>query len=285
VRNSLAVMLVILGALLCFPASLALWEQRTLANEREFVALGQDIIDEEPVQAALARAIGEQIAGFSGVSSVTIRSARIPIDQIALESVRALAGTQAADAALRGVYMTSRRLARIDDQTVQVEGNDLVIDLRETLRNVLDVADDEEPLLQGIALPQNAGRIRITNAKDVALVLDAWRAIDAAAPVLIVLPLVPFVIALIVASGRGFVLFLIGASVAAGAAIRIFLLRGPVDSLLEDLIAGDSVYGDAGFAVYGRIVASYTALDVIVLAGGIVVAVVGLLTSVVMARR
>jgi len=67
--------------------------------------------------------------------------------------------------------------------------------------------------------------------------------------------------------------------------VRIFLLQGPLDSLLEDLITGDSVYGEAGFAVYSRIVASYARQEVIVLIGGVVVAVVGFAMSVGMAAR
>ena len=68
-RNSFAVMLVIIGALLCFPASVALWEQRTLADEEPFVKLGQDIIDEEPVQSGIAKAIADQIRSFGGIDS------------------------------------------------------------------------------------------------------------------------------------------------------------------------------------------------------------------------
>jgi hypothetical protein len=100
-----------------------------------------------------------------------------------------------------------------------------------------------------------------------------------------VLPLIPFVLALIIASGRGFTLFLIGAAIAGGAALRIFVMQGPLDKLLEDLITGDSVYGDAGFAVYSRIVASYARQEVTVLIGGVVVAVVGFGMSVLMAAR
>jgi hypothetical protein len=279
-RNSFAVMLVIIGALLCFPASVALWEQRTLADEGPFVELGQDIIDEGPVQSAIARVLGEQVTKFAGVEAVTIRSVKVSIESIALEAVKSLAGSEAADAALRGTYHVSRQLADLEKDTVQTDGDDLVIDLRPTVRSVLEQADDEEPLLQGLVLPQNVGLITITEGRQAGVALDAWRFFDKAAPVLIVLPLILFVLAVIVASGRGFMLFLIGAAIAGGAALRIFMLQGPLDSLLEDLITGDSVYGDAGFAVYGRIVASYARQEVMVIIGGVVVAVVGLGTSV-----
>jgi hypothetical protein len=284
-RNAFAVTLVVLGALLCFPASAALWEQRTLASEAEFVALGRDIYKEPPVQDAIGKAIADEIAKYAGVRTVTVRTVRVDIEDIAFEVVKSFEGSEVVDVALKGVYETSRRLADIEDETVQREGDNLVIDLRPTLRSVIERADDEEPLLQSLGLPEDAGLITIADAKNAGIALDAWRAIDTAAPFLIVLPLVPFAIALIVASGRGFILFLIGALVAGGAALRIFLLRGPVDSAIEDLITGESVYGAAGVSVYQRIVNSYTSMDVMVLIGGVVVAAVGLLTSVVMARR
>jgi hypothetical protein len=101
---------------------------------------------------------------------------------------------------------------------------------------------------------------------------------------LIVLPLVPFILALLVASGRGFTLFLIGAVIAGGAALRIFMLRGPLDSLLEDVITGDSVFGDAGFAVYSSIVDSYTSQEMIVLFAGVAVALLGFGVSILLRR-
>jgi hypothetical protein len=278
-------MLVILGALLCFPASVALWEQRTLADEEPFVTLGQDIIDEPPVQQGIARAISDQIRKYGGIDTVTIRSANFSIDQVTFEAVKTLGGSEAGDVALRGVYKTSRRVAEIDDDTVQVDGDDLVIDLRPTVRQVVDRIAADEPALSGVTLPANVGRVTIANGRQAGIALDAWRGVDQAAPVLIVLPLIPFVLAVLVASGRGFTLFLIGAAIAGGAALRIFLLQGPLDSLLQDVIAGDSVYGDAGFAVYGRIVASYARQEVMLIVAGVVVAVVGLGTSVLMAAR
>ena len=283
-RNSFAVMLVIIGALLCFPASLALWEQRTLAKEEPFVELGRDIIDEEPVQSAIARAVVEQVRGISGVRQVE-QSTRLNLDTIAQGAVTTLVQTDEDDVALRGVYQTTRALADLDKDTVQRDGDELIIDLRPTIRRVLDGLTADVPALRAVELPEGVGIVSVADGRNVGIALDAWRAIDKSAPVLIVLPLIPFVLAVIVASGRGFTVFLIGAAIAGGAALRIFLLQGPLDSLIEDLITGDSVYGDAGFAVYSRIVASYARLEVTVLIGGVVVAVVGLGMSVLMATR
>jgi len=279
----MALGLVLLGALLCFPASLALWEQRTLAKEQPFVELGRDIIDEPPVQSALAKALADQVRGLSVVRQVE-QQTRLNVDTLAQTGVTALIQSDEDDVALRGVYHTTRGLADLDKDTVQRNGDDLVIDLRPTVRRVVDGLASDVPALQGVPIPDNIGIVTVANGKNVGIALDGWRAVDTAAPYLIVLPLIPFVLALIVASGRGFTLFLIGALVAGGAALRLFLLHGPLDSLLEDLITGDSVYGDAGFAVYSRIVASYARQEVIVLVGGVVVAAVGLVTSVVSRR-
>lgn len=280
-RNSFAGFLVIIGALLCFPASVALWEQRTLASEERFVELGRDIIDEDAVQSAIAKAIADQVRGLSAVKQVE-QQTRLKVDTLAQTGVTALIESDEDDIALRGVYHTTRALADLEKDTVQRDGEDLVIDLRPTVRRVVDDLVGDVPALQGLQLPADAGVITVANAGSVGIALDAWRAVDKAAPYLIVLPLVPFLLAVFVASGRGFTLFLIGALIAAGAALRIFLLQGPLDSLLEDLITGESVYGDAGFAVYGRIVASHAWQEVMVLVGGVVVAVVGLGTSVLM---
>jgi hypothetical protein len=282
-RNSTAVGLVLLGALLCFPASLALWEQRTLAKEQPFVELGRDIIDEPPVQSAIARAVADQVRGVSAVRQVE-QQTRLNVDTLAQTGVTALIQSDEDDVALRGVYHTTRALAGIEKDNVQRSGDDLVIDLRPTVRRVFDDLVSDVPALQGFQLPDNVGVVKITNAKNAGVALDAWRDVDTAAPYLILLPLLPFILALFVASGRGFTLFLIGAVIAAGAALRIFMLRGPLDSLLEDVITGDSVYGDAGFAVYGSIVDSYAHQEMMVLYAGVAVAVLGLGVSI-LSRR
>jgi hypothetical protein len=277
-------LLVFIGALLCFPASLALWEQRTLAKEEPFVELGRDMIDEEPVQAAIARAVVEQVRRISAVRQIE-QSSKLSLDTIAQGAVTTLVQSDEDDIALRGVYHTTRALADLDKDTVQRDGDDLIVDLRPTIRHVVDGLAADAPALRGLELPEGMGIISVANGKNVGIALDTWRAVDKAAPVLIVLPLIAFVVAVVVAPSRGFTLFVIGAGIAGGAAVRIFLLQGPLDSLLEDLITGDSVYGEAGFAVYSRIVASYARQEVIVLIGGVVVAVVGFAMSVGMAAR
>lgn len=282
-RNSTAAFFVFIGAVLCFPASLALWEQQTLAKEQPFIELGRDIIDETPVQSAIAKAVADQVRGLSAVKQVE-QQTRLNIDTLAQTGVTALIESDEDDVALRGVYHTSRALAGLEKDTVQQSGDDLVIDLRPTVRRVVDGLVSDVPALQGFQLPDNVGVVTITNAKSAGIALDAWRGVDTAAPYLIVLPLVPFVLALLVASGRGFTLFLIGAVIAGGAALRIFMLRGPLDSLLEDVVTGDSVYGDAGFAVYGSIVDSYVSQEMIVLFAGVAVAVLGLCASIVSRR-
>jgi hypothetical protein len=282
-RNSIALGLVLLGALLCFPASLALWEQQTLAKEQPFVELGRDIIDEPPVQSAIANAVATQVRGIPAVRQVE-QQTKLNVDTLAQTGVTALIQSDEDDVALRGVYRTTRELAGLDKNTVQRDGDNLVIDLRPTVRRVVDGLTADVPVLQGFQLPDNVGVVTVANGKNVGIALDGWKAVDTAAPYLIVLPLVPFVLALLISSGRGFSLFLIGALIAAGVALRIFLLRGPLDSALEDLITGESVYGDAGFAVYDRIAASYAAQEVTVLIGGVVVAVIGFGTSILLRR-
>ena len=283
-RNSFAGGLILLGALLCFPASLALWEQRTLAREDQFVELGKEIFDEPDVQAGIAHAIGDQVRSLAGVKAGQSKL-KVSLDDIVLEAVKALAGSDAADAALRGTYHVSRLLADLDKDTVQRQGDDLVIDLKPTVARVVEKLGEQDPALDGIVLPEGIGTITIANAGKAGIALDAWRATDKAAPVLTWLPLVPLVLAFVIASSRGVALFVIGALIAGGAALRIFLLEGPVRGVVEDLITGDSVYGDAGFAVYGRIVSSFVQQDIVVLIGGLVVVAVGFGLSVVLARR
>jgi hypothetical protein len=275
----MALGLVLLGALLCFPASLALWEQGTLAKEEPFVALGRDIIDEPPVQSAIASALVKQVRGISAVRQIE-QQTKLSVDTLAQTAVTALIQSDEDDVALRGVYHTTRALAGLENDTVQRDGDDLIIDLRPTMKRVVDGLAAEVPALRNLELPAGVGVITIADGKNVGIALDGWKAVDTAAQYLMVLPLVPFVLALIVASGRGFMLFLIGALIAGGAALRVFLLRGPLDSVLEDVITGDSVYGEAGFAVYGRIVDSYAAQEVTVLIAGVVVAVAGFGTSI-----
>ena len=277
-------MLVLLGGLLAFPASVALWEQRTLNDEAQFVSLGHEILREKPVQDAIAGTIARQIREGGGVDPGGRGIIDRNIEGLTRGIVSGLVDSEVGDAALRQTYAVALVLAEVDSaqRPVEMQGDKLIFDLRPAVRSLVADVEALDPLLRGrIVLPPDAGLIVIAEGENIRLGLDVFRIVDRAAPVLIVLPLIAFGLALLVASNRWLALLLIGVVVAGGALLRIILLQGPIDSLLVDLVAGDALYGDAGVAVYGRLVSSFVRQDVLVLAGGIVAIGVGLAGGVV----
>ncbi len=286
-RTSLASLLVLVGCLLTFPAAFALWEQREVRDEAHFVSLGEDVLSKQPVQQAVADSISGEVRDIvrQNVSDPPPDSV---IDAVTLNAVTNLSQSHVAADALRDTHRLLVRIADLNDDgrgPVEQDNGTLVLDLRAVVQNVLQDTQVLDPTMRGrIVVPPDTGRIVIVRDKDIELAITLVRNLDHGARILIILPFIAYGLALLVAPNRGLALFVIGASVAGAAVVRFILLKGPLASLLRDLLARTPTTQSAGLATYDTFVASFGHQDQIVLIGGAAVAVVGVLFAVLMYR-
>jgi hypothetical protein len=220
-RGSLAVTLILIGAFLTFPASLAWWEQRVLMDEERFVSVGNDLLEREAIQDALAN----RIATEAEARGVQPEASRI----IAAALVRGLPDSVIANEALERAHTVLRRVIR--DDTVRPDDETIVLDLRPVVESVISDATLEGA---GVQLPPDAGQVVLVRGSDLSGAFRFARAFDDAAFYIAVLPLLVFALAVAVAPNRGLALFGIGLAIALTAGLRIFLIERPLASIFTD---------------------------------------------------
>jgi hypothetical protein len=229
-RIILTSLLILLGSLLTFPASLAVWEQRVLMDEERFVAVGRDVLEQDAVQSALAQRIAAEVIGSTLLDpDVPPEASRL----VAAGIVRQLPESPIGDEALRRSHALLVRLVR--DERLTAQEDSIVLDLRPVVERVLEGLDIAgQGGTGGIELPEGAGQVTLVHEADLTLAFRMARLFDTTAWYIAALPLVVFALAVIVSPARLMTLALIGLVVALLAGLRIFLIGGPVESLLID---------------------------------------------------
>jgi hypothetical protein len=96
----------------------------------------------------------------------------------------------------------------------------------------------------------------------------------------VILPVIVFGLALLIAPNRGLALIFVGLTVMAGAILRIVLLMGPIESVVIDLAVGNDAATAAARAAYDALAGSFVAQDLLVLAGGFAAFVVGIVWAI-----
>ena len=286
-RASLASLLILIGSLLTFTASLAWWEQHSIRDEDGFVKLGETILAKPPVQQAIADNIRDE------VQDVVRRNTSDPpprpvLDELTLKAVENLSTSNVASDALRTTHRLVLRVADLQeggDSAVQRDDDAIVLDLHQLVVNLTKDLQLLDPSARGsIDVPPDVGRIVIVRSREVQVAIDALKAMDKAAPLLIALPFIFFGLALLIAPNKGLALMLIGGGVAGAALLRFFLLKGPLASLIRDLLADVPTAQGAGLASYDVFVDSFGHQDTMVLIAGVAVAIAGLLVAVLLHR-
>jgi hypothetical protein len=268
-RNFLAFVFILIGALLTFPASLALWEQRVLMNEERFVALGKEVLQRDAVQDALTDRVAAE--GEAIEPRVPAPAQRV----VASNIVRRLPESQIGAEALRRIYEVVHRLIS-EDGAVQPEGEVIVLDLHPVVENVASDINQQLPRAQRVEVPPSAGRIVLVQEPDVAFAFRVARWFDGIAWYLVALPLVAFGIALLVASNRPLALMGAGMLVALTDLLRIYLVHGPVETQLIDAALLVPSAREAGRETYDAIANTFVKQEWWVVIGGIAAAIFGL---------
>jgi hypothetical protein len=265
VRFFLAVFFVLIGAALTFPASAALWEQRILMDEDEFVSIGQEVFRQPDVQAELTDRVADEAV------AIEPRLSPEASQFLAQGIVAQLPESSLGKASLQRAHALLVRL--VHDEALTAEEDTIVLDLRPVIEGIVTGLNAELASSERIELSSTAGQIVLVQETDLTLAFRFARFFDATAGYFFMLPLVAFGLALIFTPARLLTLALAGATVAVAAGLRIAVVDGPLASdLVDDALIAPSAR-NAALAAYDAIAATVISQEYVFLVAGLAVCI------------
>lgn len=276
-RGFSAALVILLGALLTFPSAIALWEQRVLTNREAFIALGQDVLREEAVQDRLTERVTEEIEEVAAANGIVLSrggaAGSLAFSQA--EALTAVVVSGLADSPLgeQVLVLTHEAVLTAIDNDRDVLGaseDQIVINLRPAIDEVLTGFTPLIPALNDIEVPEGAGEMVIVQEEDAALAFQAVRWFDGVAWYIALLPLGCLAIALLIGPNRPLVLLLGGGALIATAAVRILfydvLLR---DAVVDAVAENRADLRPAAAAIYDSVAAGLVAQEMLLIAIGV----------------
>jgi hypothetical protein len=279
VRGAFAVLLVLIGALLTFPASAAVWEQRVLMDQDAFVGLGQEILQQPAVQERLSQRITEDTEavaaanGYSFPDTIAGNLARNQAANLTRVVVGQLPQSPIGEQALITAHRAIVAVVDNDNDTLTSANDEIRFDFRPITEQVLATFEQVIPNFPKLTLPPGTGEVVIVEERDVSFAFRAARWFDGAAWYIAALPLIAYAGALLVASNRQMTLFLIGLSALIAAGLRIAIYEGPLQRIVVENVVDDVALRPAARGIYDPIAASLVAQDMVLLVAGIFVIV------------
>jgi hypothetical protein len=276
-RGAFSALLILIGALLTFPASIAVWEQRDLTDQDSFVSIGQEILEDPAVQDRLVERVQEDTLAVaaangytfpeSGPGALGLNQVEALIRAVVMELPRSPIGERALIAAHNAL------LAVIDNEstTVEARNGEIFVNLRPVIEQVLNNFETILPNFPDLELPPGTGEIVVVQEEDVSLLFEAARWFDGAAWYIAAVPLICYVSAILVASNRQLALFLSGISLIAVAALRIVFYETGLRNFIVDNVVDENDFRAAARGIYDPIAASLVSQEMLVLVGGIVI--------------
>jgi hypothetical protein len=279
VRGVLAFLLVLVGALLTFPASAAVWEQRVLMDQGAFVSLGQEILRDPAVQERLTTRITEdtesvaQANGYSFSDSIAGNLGRSQAESLTRVVVSQLPESVIGEQALIAAHRAIVAVVDDDNDNLTASDDEVRVNFRPVTEEVLASVQQVLPNFPELTLPPGTGEVVIVQERDVSFAFRAARWFDGAAWYIAALPLIAFAAALLVASNRQLALFLIGLSLVLAAGLRIIVYEGPMRRFVTDNVVDDVALRPAAGGIYDPIAASLVSQDLLLVAAGVLVVV------------
>lgn len=278
-RGALASLLILIGAVLTLPASVAVWEQRVLTNRDAFIELGQEAFKDPAIQDRLTERITEEavsVAAANGYSFPDNAIGAIGRNQ-AGALTRAVVGELPNSVIGEQALVTAHEavLTVIDNDTDRLTSSDdeVRVNFRPVVEQVLQTFETAVPNFPDITLPPGTGEIVIVQEKDIAFGFRVARWFDGAAVYIALLPVICFIAALVIAASRPVALLFIGIALAVTAGLRIVFYEGPMQSAFTDNAVDDPSLRPAANGIYDVIAGSLVAQDMLLIVAGIFIIV------------
>lgn len=275
-------LLILIGAVLTIPASIAVWEQRVLTNREEFIKVGQDVLAEPAVQDRLTERVSEEITELARANNIEMPGpitgaiARNQITNLTREVVESLPDSLIGRQVLIATHEAVLTAIDNDRDIVTSSSDEIRINLQPALETIIDAISIIVPPLRGIELTGETGQFVIVQEEDAAIAFRAMRWFDGAAWYIAAVPVVVFALAVLIAPSRPIALALIGAAIIVAAGLRILFYEGPLRTLITDGVSeGRPELQPAATAVYDQIAASIVSQEMLIIVAGIGIAVFG----------
>src|SRR5581483_1882994 len=200
-RSTIAGFLLVLGALLSVPASLAVWQDRAVLNEDRFVTTAEEALADDAVQQALAQRMTHEVLTRLDVQSTIANrpdlaalQAILPtaihdaVYDVCLSVLRSDSLAPTRDAMLRASHRAVKALLLGDSRFIQQNGERIMLDLRPMIYEVVRQLGGEVAVQQAQAIAgPDFGTIALVQGPDIRWLRDIGDWIDRANPLLPVL--------------------------------------------------------------------------------------------------
>jgi hypothetical protein len=258
-RFLIVAFLIILGAVLSIPAAAAVWEEREIKDEDQFVQNVLDVANDEEVQALLAQRLTDRILERTnlrqriseGLTEVqeragSDRGAAIPllaapltrlagdtINRLCLQFMQSDAFDDILETAARTAHRAVLAVVNNDRQLIEQNGSQIALNLRPVVVQIIEAlaGDRAEQALSRIDIPEDAGVIVISSEADYPWLWRLARWIDNLILITPALMVLAFLAAILVAKSKRRALISAGAALAVVAGLTLLALGGPVKGL------------------------------------------------------
>lgn len=277
-RSLTAGLLLVLGALLSVPASIAVWQDRQVLDEDRFVASANEALDDNDVQAVLAARMAdavvmqlESLTGLGGTSSLSILQSplvglsRSAITDVCLTVLRSDSFVNLRENMLREAHRAVKAALLDDSQYVRENGERIELDLRPLIFEAVRQIGGEIAVqaTQAVTTP-DTGVIVLVQGSDAQLVRDIGDWMDRVNPLVPIVTAAVLLLAIAAAHRRVRMLGIAGGALALVAVVTVLLLEFPV----RELATGwpqDPQDQDAARATYEAFFGSFVKQEVILI--------------------
>ena len=286
-RSFLVWFLIVLACLTTFGGAIAVWVRTTTLDTDSFVKTIAPLFQEDAVAAVISKeavdALFKEAEIAKHLEEALPEDLKFIADPLSsgLESLAELAAKEiiisdqfqwVLEKMLRLTHSEAVAVIRGETAVKLTEEGKVILDVKELLTNVRDqlVADGMD-FLKDISIPESAGQIVLFEADNLGMVKGVVNLLDTLNWVLLLLALVFFVAALLIAKDRRKALLGAGVGLAIAMALSLIILRLTRAELLGQ-IENKEIYEAAGI-IWNRVLSGLVGTNWGALALGVLVAV------------
>jgi hypothetical protein len=258
IRGILAAFLLVLGGILTIPASIAIWQERTVLDEDNFVETVDEVFEDDDVQAALAsrmtdvimeelevqgrlhtailnleeREAAERLPGLTILEGPITRAARDAIYNVCIRILDSEALEGAREALLRTTHRAVTALVLNDGEYLEANGEQVVLNLRPLIGEAIrELAGEDAVEAAAERVDEDFGRVVLVEDRNNGIwwKLAGW--IDDINPVIPIISIAVLVLAVFVSRDRVRMVGRIGGFLVVVAGLVLLALAGPVKDI------------------------------------------------------
>ena len=300
IRFLIVSLLVLLGGILSVPAAIAIWQEREIQNEDAFVQNVSDVFTDESVQELTATRLTQAIMTRTDFQQRIVQGLQNleddrgappstsllagPLTRVATETVYELClrflqadeFQQVLEAAARATHRAVMAVVNNDRGVLDTSNGQVVLNLRPVILRVVEELAGErgEEALSKLNIPEDAGMIVISEEQEHPWLWDLAQWLDDFNPVVPIITLVLFLLAILIAKSKRRAIIATGATLSLVAGLALLALAVPVKELAT-MWPPTPEGQDAAQQVYDILLDSFRRMELFVFILGLAMVVIG----------